>query len=153
MTAEERLETESPPQWKEVPDLMMENEDGEESNKASGKRKQEKVARGWWKQQREEDIWVEKRERPHYETPCKCKLDGFYSEEWGKEQQEEDHWQVQDKKEKIVQMVFHDGLPDIHLDEIECTSGSYTQHQGGGCSIQSGARASTQADDKGLCDL
>ena len=55
------------------------------------------------------------------------KPDELYREDKGENQQEADDWQVPDKWQRISQMVFHSGVPDISLD----ISGSSTQHQGG----------------------
>ena len=58
--AEERLD--APPAWNEVPDLMMEAEDGMMILKAATKRKREGEEVAWWprKRQREDEIRAEK---------------------------------------------------------------------------------------------
>ena len=46
----------APTAWNEVPDLMMETEDGRMIMKAATKRKRDEVARWWRKQRREDDL-------------------------------------------------------------------------------------------------
>ena len=57
--AEEMLEV--PLAWTEVPDLMMEDEDGIMIMKADTKQKRDEVAQGRRKRQKEDDIHLEKR--------------------------------------------------------------------------------------------
>ena len=49
--------------------------------------------------------------------------------------QEEDEWQAPDKWQRILQMVFCGGCPEINPDEAGYISNSCTRHQGGRCSI------------------
>ena len=55
--------------------------------------------------------------------------EGFYSDDWDKSKQEEDEWQIPDKWQRISQMVA------INPEEIVDILRSFTQHQGGGCSV------------------
>ena len=64
---EEQLEAQ--PQWKEVPDLMMETGAEEGMPDVAVKRKQEKVAQGWRKRRREDYISADKRE---HSRPILC---------------------------------------------------------------------------------
>ena len=60
---------------------------------------------------------------------------GFYSKNWDEFQQEEDEWQTPDKWQRISQMVFLGGCPEINPEEAAYISSSCTKHQGGGSSI------------------
>ena len=58
--AEEMLE--APPAWNEVPDLMMEVEDGMMMSEAAVKQRRDEVTRGRRKRRKEDDIRPEKHE-------------------------------------------------------------------------------------------
>ena len=60
--------------------------------------------------------------------------EGFYSEDWDEDKQEEDEWQTPDKFQKISQMVFCNGVLEIHPVGDGVLSSPRVQHQGGGCS-------------------
>ena len=47
---------EIPPEWNEVPDLIMEEGDSLSGNLRPEKRKREEISRGWRKQRNEDDI-------------------------------------------------------------------------------------------------
>ena len=130
---EEMLEV--PPEWNEVPDLMMEEEDVRPATKAAVKRKIDKVAQGRRKQRKEDDICPEK--NVHLPTVSRRTRnpEGFYSEDCNEALQEEDEWQTPDKWQTIAQMVFHGGCLKIYSVEYGYISSSCTQHQGGECSV------------------
>ena len=54
---------------------------------------------------------------------------------WNEVQQEEDQWQAPDKWQRILQIVFLGGGLAINPVGYGSISGSFTQHQGGGCSV------------------
>ena len=88
---------EAPPAWNDVPDLMMEAEEGRILPKAAVKRKREVVARGRRKQQRDEEISLEKHEHSPMVSRRTRNSAGFYSEHWDDLQQQDDECQVPDK--------------------------------------------------------
>ena len=125
--AEEMLEV--PPEWNEVPDLMMEDKIVLPKAEGSTKRKRDEVAWGrrkWWK---EADIQPEKLVNSPTASRRKQNPEGFYSEDWNEVQQAPDKWQ------RILQMVFRAGGLDINPVGYRSISSSCTQHQGGGCSL------------------
>ena len=132
-TAEEMLEV--PPEWNEVPDLMMEDKDVLPEAEGSTKRKRDEVAQGRRKRRKEDDIRPEK--RVHFPTVCwrTQNTGGFYSEDWNEVQQEEDEWQAPDKWQRILQMVFRGEGLKINPVGYRSMSSSCIQHQGGGCSV------------------
>ena len=79
--AEEMLEV--PPEWNEVPDLMMEEEDVLPEATGSTKRRRDEISRGRRKRRKEDDIRLEK----HGHLPTVYlriqNPKGFYSEEFG----------------------------------------------------------------------
>ena len=112
----------------EVPDLIMEAEEGRMVTEAATKRKRDKVACGLRKRLREDNIRREKCEHfPMVSWRTKNPA-GFHSEDWDDLQQEEDEWQMPDKWQWIFQMVFHGGCLEIHPDGARCISSSCTQH-------------------------
>ena len=78
------------PALNEVPDLMMETEDGRMITEEATKRKRDEVARGWRKGRREDDIRLEKHEHSPTVSRRTQNPAGFYSEDWDELQQEED---------------------------------------------------------------
>ena len=90
---------EVPPEWNEVPDLMMEDENILLEAAGSTKRKRNEVARGRKKWRKEEDIQPEK--RGHSPTVSQSlsiqNPDGLSSEDWNEVQREENKWQAPDK--------------------------------------------------------
>ena len=87
----------APPAWNEVPDLMIETKGDRMIPEAVTNQKRDKVALGWRKQWREDNIRPEKCEHSHRVSRRTCNPAGFFSEEWDKLQQEYDDWQVPDK--------------------------------------------------------
>ena len=123
---------EDPPEWNEVPNLMMEDKDVRSATEGAAKQKIDEVARGRRKGQKEDDIRPEK----HAHSPTvSWRTEGFYSEDWNEVQQEEDEWQSPVKWQRISQMVFCGECLKINPAEYGCISSSCTQHQGGGCSV------------------
>ena len=87
----------APPEWNEVPDLMMEAKNVLPEAAESTKRKQDEVTLGRRKRRKEDDIPSEK--GGHLPT-VSWKIqnpEGFYFEDWNEVQQEEDEWQAPDK--------------------------------------------------------
>ena len=72
----------APPAWNEVPDLMMETEDGRMIPEAAMKRKRDEVAQWQRKRQREEDIRPEKHEHSPTVSRRTRNPTGFYSKDW-----------------------------------------------------------------------
>ena len=132
--AEEMLKV--PPEWNEVPDLMMETEEGRIIAEAATLRKRDEVAHGLRNWRREDEICLEKCEHSPTVQSRTCNPVGFYSKEWAKSQQEPDDWQGPDKWQRIAHMVFCGGDLEIHPSCAECISLSCTQHQRGGCSTE-----------------
>ena len=82
--------SEVPPAWNEVPDVMMETEDGRMTTEAAKKRKRDEVDHGqrkWW---REDDIRPEKHEHSPRVSRRTQNPAGFYSEDWDEFHKEED---------------------------------------------------------------
>ena len=79
-------------------------------------------------------MWTEKRVYSPTVSRRIHNLEGFYSEDWDKDKQEEDEWQAPDKFQKISQMVFCNGVLEIHPIGDGVLSSPCVQHQGGGCS-------------------
>ena len=94
------------PEWNEVPDLMMEEEDILPEAIGSTKWMRDEISRGLRKRRKEDDIRPEKREHSPTVSRRIQNPEGFYSKDWDKVQQEEDEWQVPDKWQRISQMVF-----------------------------------------------
>ena len=88
---------EVPPEWNEVPDLMMEEEDVLPKVTGSSKRRHGEVSRGQIKWQKEDDIQPQKRGHSPTVSWRIQNPEGFYSEDWNEVQQEEDEWQELDK--------------------------------------------------------
>ena len=86
--AEEMLEI--PPEWNEVPDLMMEEGDILPEDTRPDKRKRDEIFRGRRKRRREEDIRTEKREHSPTVSRRIQNPEGFYSKDWDEDKQEED---------------------------------------------------------------
>ena len=78
------------PEWNEVPNLMMEEEDDPPATEAAGKRKIDEVAWGLKKQWKEDDIHPQKRAHSPKVSWRTWNPEVFYSEDWNKAQQEED---------------------------------------------------------------
>ena len=133
VAVEESLEV--PLTWNEVPDLMMEAQDGRMIMEVAIKLKRDEVACGRRKRQREDDIRPEKREHSLTVSWRTQNPAGLYLEDWDELQQEEYEWQAPHKWQRISQMVFCGGCLEIHPDEAGCISSSCTQHQAGRCSI------------------
>ena len=114
---EEMLEV--PPEWNDVPDLMMEDKDVRPATKAAVKRKIDEEALGRRKQRKEDDIHPEKREHSPTVSRRTWNLEGFFSEDWNEAQQEEDEWQTPDKWQRISQMVFCGGCLEIILESAD----------------------------------
>ena len=131
--AEEMLEV--TPEWNEVTDMMMEDENVLPEAEGSTKRKRDEVARGWRKRRKEDDIWPEKCGHLPIMSRRTQNPEGFYSEDWNEFQQEEDEWQAPDKWQRIFQMVFCSGCLEINPVGYGSISSSCTQHQGGRCSV------------------
>ena len=66
------------------------------------------------KRRKEDDIWTEKREHSPTVSRRIQNPEGFYSKDWDEDKQEEDEWQTPDKFKKISQMVFRNGVLEIH---------------------------------------
>ena len=126
---EEMLEV--PPEWNEVLDLMMEEEDVLPEATGSTKRRQDEISRGWRKRLKEDDIHLEKCVHSPTVSRRIQNPEGFYSEDWNEVQQEEDEWLAPDKWQRISQMVFCDGSLEINPvgGRAICLC---NQHQGGG---------------------
>ena len=93
----------------QVPNPMMEIEEGRMMPEAAVKQKKEEVAQGRWKWRRDEEIRSEKHEHsPTVSWRTRIPA-GFYSEDWDELQQEDYKWQVPDKWQRISQMVFCGG--------------------------------------------
>ena len=99
---------------------MLETKNGRMIMDAATKQKRDEVARGRRKQRSEDDIRPEKRE--HFPTASWRTQNptGFYSEDWDKLQQKYIEWQVPEKWQRISQMVFCGGCPEIHPDDGRC---------------------------------
>ena len=82
--AEEMLEV--PPQWNEVPDLMMEEEDVLTKATGSIKRRRDEISRGWKKQRKEDNIWLKKQGHSPTVSRRIQNPEGFYSEDWDEDQ-------------------------------------------------------------------
>ena len=130
--AEEMLEM--PPEWNEVPDLIMEDGDILPENMRPEKQRRDEISQGPKKRRKEDNIRAEKRE--HSPTVSRTQNpEGFYSEDWDEDKQEEDEWQTPDKFQKISQMVFCSKVLESHPVGDGVISSPRVQHQGGGCSI------------------
>ena len=105
---------EVPSDWNEVPDLMMEDEDVWPATEAEIKQKINGVAQGRRKQQKKEDIGMQKCEHSPTVSRRTQNPEGFYSEDWNEAQQPEDEWQMPDKWQRISQMVFRGGCLEIN---------------------------------------
>ena len=127
---------EVPPECNEV-DLMMEEEDVLPEATGSTKWRRDEISRGRRKQRKEDDIRPEKRGHSPTVSRRILNLEGFYSEDWDKDQQEEDDWQAPVKWQRISQMVFRNKVLEIHLVGDGAMSSFCTQHQGGGCRMES----------------
>ena len=97
--AEEMLEVH--PEWNEVPDMMMEDEDVVPEAEESTKQKRDEVAQGRRKRQKEDDIQPEKRGHSPTVSLRAQNPEGFYSEDWNEVQQEKEQWQAPDKWQRI----------------------------------------------------
>ena len=126
---------EVPPEWNEVPDLILEDEDVLPEAVGSTKRKQDEVTQGRRKWRKEDDIRPEKRGHSPTVSRRIQNPEGIYSEDWNEVQQEEDEWQVPDKWQRILQMVFCGGGLEINPVGDGAISSLCTQHQAGGCSV------------------
>ena len=83
---------------------------------------------------REDDIWAEKREHSPTLSQRIQNPEGFYSEDWDEDKKEEGEWQTPDTFQKISQIVFRNGVLEIHPIGDRVLSSPCVQHQGGGCS-------------------
>ena len=110
--AEKMLEI--PSEWNEVPDLIMEDGDILPEYMRLDKGRRDISSQGWRKRRKEDDIRAKKREHSPNVSRRIQNPEGFYSEDWDKDKQEEDDWQTQDKFQKISQMVFCNGVLEIH---------------------------------------
>ena len=113
-----------PLEWHAVPDLVMEDEE-----------KLIIMTRGCRKWPKEDDIHPEKCEHTPKVSRRACNPEGFYSKDWDGSKKEEDEWQIPDKWQRISQMVFLGGCPEINPEVIGDISRSCTQHQGGRCRV------------------
>ena len=97
---------EVPPEWNEVPDLMMEEKDVLPKAKGSTKQRRDEISRGRKKRRKKDHIQSEK--QGHFPTVSQRiqNPEGFYSEDLHEVQQEEDEWQVPFKWQRISQKVF-----------------------------------------------
>ena len=86
------------------------------------------------KRRKEDDIWTEKREHSPTVSRRIQNPEGFYSKDWDEDKQEEDEWQTPDKFQKISQMVFRNGVLEIHPVGDRVLLSTHVQHQGGECS-------------------
>ena len=107
-----------------APDLMMDPQTGEEIQEANFQRKREKLAQGKSKLPREDDIRADKREHSPSIQIFTQRPGGLYSEDWGDDQQEEDDWQLPDNWQRIYQIVFLGGVPNLNPVGSRYTSGS-----------------------------
>ena len=123
-----------PPEWYEVPDLIMEEGVILPEETRPDKPKRDEKAQGRRKQRREDNIRTEKQEHSPTVSRRIQNPEGFYSEDWDKDKQEEDEWQAPDKFQKISQMVFCNRVLEIHLIGDEVLSSPHVQHQWGGFS-------------------
>ena len=73
---------EVPPEWNAVPDLIMEDEEGMMIMELDTKKKRAEVAGGQRKQQKEDDIRLEKHEHSRTVSRGTRNPAGFYSEDW-----------------------------------------------------------------------
>ena len=108
---------EIPPEWNEVPNLIMEEGGILPEETRPDKQKRDEIAQGQRKRRREDNIQTEKQE---YSSTVSRRIQNperFYSEDWDKDKQVEDEWQAQDKFQKISQMVFCNGVLENHLRE------------------------------------
>ena len=106
--AEEILER--PPVWNEVQDLIMDDENSLTVDMRPEKRKREEISRGQRKRIYEEDLRGDKCEHSPTESGRVHPPRGFYSEEWDEELQDEDDYQAPDKFQRILRMVFPNGV-------------------------------------------
>ena len=90
-----------PPEWNEVPGLMMEDKDVRTATEGAAKQKIYEVARGRRKRRKEDDIRPEKRAHSPKVSQRTQNPEGFYSEDWNEVQQEEDKLQTPDKWQRI----------------------------------------------------
>ena len=97
---------EVPPEWNEVPDLMMEEEDVLPKASGSTKWRREEISGGRRKRSKEDQIRQEKQGHLPTVSWRIQNPEGFYSKDREEEQQDEDNWQAPDKWQKISQMVF-----------------------------------------------
>ena len=129
---EEMLEV--PPEWNEVLDLMMEEEDVLPKATGSTKRRRNEISRMRRKGWKEDDIRPEKWRHSHTVSRRIQNPEVFYSEDWDEVQQEEDKWQAPDKRQRISQIVFREGVLEIKPVGDKAISSLRTHYQGGGCS-------------------
>ena len=99
------------------------------------KRRRDEIARGRRKRRKKDNICAEKWEHSPTTSRRMQNPEGFYSEDWDDDQQEEDKWQIQNKFQKISQMVFRNRVLESHPEGDEVLASHRVQHQGGGCSI------------------
>ena len=118
---------EVPPEWNEVPELMMEEEAA-----GSTKWKRDEAAREQKKRRKEDDIRPEKCVHQPTVFWRVHNSEGFY---WNEGQQGEDEWQSPEKWQSILQMVFCGRGLEINPVEDGAISSLFTQHQGGRCSV------------------
>ena len=125
---------EVPLEWKKVPDLMMDQEDVLPKARGSNKHRREEISQGQRKQRKEDDIWPEKQGHSPTVSRRIQNPEEFYFKDWDEDNQEEDKWQAPDKWQEISQMVFCNGVLEIHLVEDRVISSLRIQQQGCGCS-------------------
>ena len=98
------------------------------------KPKRDEISRGRRKQRREDNIGTEKQEHSPRVSRRIQNTEGFYSKDWDEDKQEEDEWQAPEKFQKILQMVFCNGVLEIQPIQDRVLSSPHVQHQGGKCS-------------------
>ena len=123
-------------EWNEGPDLIMEDGDILPEDMRTDERRRDEISREQRKRRKEDDIRTEKREHSPTISRRVQNPEGFYSKDWDKDKQEEDEWQAPDKFQKISQMVFCNGVLEIHLIGDGVLSSHCVQYQGGGCSAK-----------------
>ena len=112
----------------------MEDGDILTENVRPDKRRRDEISQGWRKQRKEDNIRAEKREHSPTVSWRIQNPEGFYSKDWDEDKQEEGEWETPDKFQKISQMVFCNGVLEIHPVGDGVLSSPRVQHQGGGCS-------------------
>ena len=105
---------EVPPEWNEVPDLMIEEEDILPEAIESTKPRRDEISRRWRKSWKEDNIQPEKQGHSLTVSRRIQNPEGFYSIDWDKIQQEEEVWQAPDKWQRISHMLFCNGVLEIH---------------------------------------